>query len=275
MNTEKLYHYTYIITNIIENKYYIGCRSCNIHPSKDLGVKYFSSSKDKEFIQDQKLNPQNYKYKVIAIFDSRALAVHLEVKLHNIHNVAVNPCFYNRSKQTTVGWDTTGVVPWNKGIPRTEEVKQKLREANTGKKLSEAARKKMSEFQKGRPKSAEHRRKIGESQKGKVISDYVRACSSAAHKGKKVVHSEETRKKLSESKKGIKHPQAKLANIYKQSSNELIAENVVLSEWVVGTIYDRAALSRTAWADRTLPSTAKNQHFHKGIYALFVKSKTA
>lgn len=273
MNTEKLYHYTYIITNVVENKYYIGCRSSKVPPEKDLGTKYFSSSKDKEFVKDQKLNPQNYKYKIIATFDSKLLAINLEIKLHNIHNVGVNPSFYNRAKQTTLGWDTTGVVPWNKGVPRTEEVKQKLREANTGRKLSDAAKKKMSEFQKGRPKSAEHRRKIGESQKGKVISDYVRACSSAANKGKKVVHSEETRKKLSECRKGIKHPLAKLANIYKQGTNELIAENVVLSEWVVGTIYDRAALSRTAWADRTLPSTAKNQHFHKGVYALFTKSK--
>lgn len=128
MNTEQLYHYTYIITNVVENKYYIGCRSSKALPEKDLGTKYFSSSRNKEFIKDQKLNLQNYKYKVIAEFSSRALAVDLEIKLHNIHNVAVNPCFYNRSKQTSVGWDTTGL----KGRVVSEETRAKIGKANKG-----------------------------------------------------------------------------------------------------------------------------------------------
>lgn len=142
MNTEKLYHYTYIITNVIENKYYIGCRSCAVRPENDLGVRYFSSSKDKKFLKDQKLNPQNYKYKVIAEFSSRALALDLEIKLHNIHNVAVNPCFYNRSKQTSVGWDTAGRVC-------TEETKKKISLAQIGKTIPLEVRLKHSEAIKG------------------------------------------------------------------------------------------------------------------------------
>ena len=49
-------HYVYRITNIILKKYYYGVRSCRIEPKKDLGHKYFSSSTDKLFIQDQKRN---------------------------------------------------------------------------------------------------------------------------------------------------------------------------------------------------------------------------
>jgi len=58
------YHYVYRITNILTNKHYYGSRSCNILPKNDLGFKYFSSSKDNDFIIDQKINPQNYKYKI-------------------------------------------------------------------------------------------------------------------------------------------------------------------------------------------------------------------
>ena len=133
MSTDKLYHYTYIITNIVKNKYYIGCRSSRVIPSKDLGIKYFSSSKDKEFVADQKANPQNYKYKIIATFDSKLLAINLEIKLHNIHNVGVNPSFYNRAKQTSVGWDTTGVKR-----PISEETKIKIRLANKGRTVPRA-----------------------------------------------------------------------------------------------------------------------------------------
>ena len=63
-------HYVYRITNIKINKHYYGTRtSKNRSPNEDIGIYYFSSSKDKEFIQDQKSNPSDYKYKVLNIFD--------------------------------------------------------------------------------------------------------------------------------------------------------------------------------------------------------------
>lgn len=102
------YHYTYRITNIVEHKHYYGTRSSKVKPENDLGVKYFSSSKDIDFIKDQKKNPRNYKYKIIKISKTRKEAIELEIKLHNKFNVGVNESFYNRCKQTSSGWDTTG-----------------------------------------------------------------------------------------------------------------------------------------------------------------------
>ena len=65
------YHYTYRITNILLKLHYYGVRtSKDILPKKDLGIKYFSSSTNKEFIKDQKSNPQNYKYKIIRIYST-------------------------------------------------------------------------------------------------------------------------------------------------------------------------------------------------------------
>ena len=49
------FHYLYRITNLVENKHYYGIRTSKTTlPQYDLGIKYFSSSKDKEFKKDQK-----------------------------------------------------------------------------------------------------------------------------------------------------------------------------------------------------------------------------
>lgn len=96
--------YVYRITNILMKKYYYGFRQCRILPKDDLGIKYFSSSKDNDFILDQKNNKNNYKYKIIKIFDNKYDAINLEIKLHRKFNVAKNDLFYNKSNQTSVGF---------------------------------------------------------------------------------------------------------------------------------------------------------------------------
>ena len=110
MPSKTIYHYTYRITNLIEGKHYYGSRSSEIPPVEDLGKNYVSSSKNKDFIKDQKENPQNYKYKVIKIFDTREEAISFEIKLHDKFDVGVNESFYNKAKQTSVKFDTTGMV---------------------------------------------------------------------------------------------------------------------------------------------------------------------
>lgn len=101
------YHYVYRISNITENIHYYGVRNSKVHPHDDIGVIYFSSSSNANFINDQKKNPLNYKYKVIKICNDRTSAISLEIKLHNRFNVGANESFYNRAKQTSTGWDTT------------------------------------------------------------------------------------------------------------------------------------------------------------------------
>lgn len=99
-------HYTYLISNIKENKHYIGSRTCkkNSTPETDLGFKYFSSSTDEEFIQDQKVNPQDYTYQIINRFQLRKEAVWNEICLHKIFDVGVNPDFYNKVRQASNGF---------------------------------------------------------------------------------------------------------------------------------------------------------------------------
>jgi hypothetical protein len=69
----------------------------------------------------------------------------------------------------------------NKGLVRSEETKQKIREANLGKKHSE-----------------EHKRKISEQSKGRLHTDESKLKISQANLGRK--HSDETKRKISEIK---------------------------------------------------------------------------
>jgi len=104
-----MYNYVYRITNKVLNKHYYGVRSSLCHPTEDLGITYLSSSADKLFITDQKANPDNYKYKIVKICASRVIALKLEVLLHTRFKVASNTSFYNKSNQTSTGFDTLGV----------------------------------------------------------------------------------------------------------------------------------------------------------------------
>lgn len=89
-------HYTYRITDKLLNMHYYGVRTCSCDPSKDIGYRYFSSSKDSSFISRQKNTRSDFKYKVISEFPTRDAALLHEAKLHDRLDVAHNPLFYNK-----------------------------------------------------------------------------------------------------------------------------------------------------------------------------------
>lgn len=119
----KKYHYVYRITHLVEGKHYYGVRSSNVHPSKDIGIKYFSSSTNKEFINEQKKNPQNFKYKVVRIYPDRERAALLEINLHAKFNVSHNESFINLAKACAVGMGAVNV--YEQWANYTEEQYQK------------------------------------------------------------------------------------------------------------------------------------------------------
>jgi|GEM_PF-2372868 hypothetical protein len=176
------FHYVYRITNTKLNKHYYGVRTSKIKPSNDIGFKYFSSSTDEDFMEDQKDNPTHYKYKVVSIFETRECALLMEIKLHAKFNVGINESFYNKCKQTSVGWDTTG----------------------TSFNLSEAAKNKISKALKGRIFSEEHRNNIGIAGLGRIHKTHSKKMMSINSSGDKnpmfnKKHSTESINKMKES----------------------------------------------------------------------------
>lgn len=131
------YHYVYRITNIIHKMHYYGTRSSSVEPNMDLGIKYFSSSRNSDFIRDQKANKQNYKYKIVGVFETRNKAISLEIRLHSRFNVKKNSSFYNMSNQTATGFDAIGKK-------LSKEHIEKLKRVNAG-----------NQHNKGRKHSAE------------------------------------------------------------------------------------------------------------------------
>lgn len=102
-------YYIYRITDLYLNKHYYGSRKpkSNRLPEDDLGVHYFSSSRDSEFINEQHANPARFKYKVIHRNLSALDANRLECKYHEKFDVARNPSFYNKCRQTSSKWMCT------------------------------------------------------------------------------------------------------------------------------------------------------------------------
>ena len=234
------YHYTYRITNIRENKHYYGSRSSNKLPSEDIGIYYFSSSSDKEFIKDQKENPKNYKYKIVYIFPSRKLATSLEIKLHNRFNVGINESFYNRSKQTSNRFDRTGIYHSeetkekisrnnkgkNLGFIHSEETKDKLRKHHAnfkgnnnpfyGKKHSEESLNKMKLW----VPSIETRLNMRNAQKGKIINENQR---NALLISAKLKPSKETKEKMRLAQQKAKYKRIKPITIYNEKSESVLS----------------------------------------------------
>jgi len=104
------YHYTYCVTEIATNRMYIGARSSKVQPIDDIGVKYFTSSFDKDFRHNFKSKPELYKCEILGVYANRKDAILNEIKLHNKNCVATNTNFINRVKQTSVGYDSTGTI---------------------------------------------------------------------------------------------------------------------------------------------------------------------
>ena len=104
----KKYHYVYRSFEV-GGREYIGIRTCNCLPEED--TTYFGSFKDKTFKPTEKT--------ILFVCKTRQEVAEIEIELHDFFDVAVNPQFANRSKQTSTKFDRTGVSP-------SEETRKKL-----------------------------------------------------------------------------------------------------------------------------------------------------
>jgi len=183
---------------------YIGSRGCKCLPEDDY--KYYGSFHDKTFNPTQKI--------ILGVYESRKDAYEAEILLHEFYDVARNPHFANRSKQTSTKFTLApGVRVYDKnfkdkiskihkGKVLSEETKEKIRQANLGKSLSKETIEKMKESMKDYKHSEETKEKIRQANTGKVFTEEHRKnmSNSNANKGKKLPQT--TREKIRKANSG-------------------------------------------------------------------------
>lgn len=155
-------HYVYLLQNRVNGMCYIGVRSCRgtIWDDSYMGSSTAMTQEDKD----------NCNKIILARFGNRKDAVDYEIEMHSKFDVGRNPLFYNRAKQTSTGFDTTGRVMSEEERIRRGEI-QKIRfieqgSPTKGKKLSEEHKKKISEVHKGKTRPQKTKQLISEKAKG-------------------------------------------------------------------------------------------------------------
>lgn len=161
------YHYVYRSYEPL-GRSYIGKRTCLCFPENDTD--YMGSYSEEDFFPTQK--------EILAICESSEHALEVEIFFHEFYDVAKNPSFANKAKQTSKFFNA-------EGVPKTRQHKEKI---------SAALR--------GTSKSQSHRLNLSLSKRGKTASESCRLAQIAAVKGKP--KSEEHKRKLAEASRGRK-----------------------------------------------------------------------
>ena len=212
----KKFNFVYIVTNLIDNKQYIGS-----HETNNLNDRYLGGGVYIKY-EVKKLGKQNFKIEILKECENIRDARNLEEFYIKKYNTLI-PNGYNKSKSGGIcgksDWNHSdesikkikeshiGQIPWNKGKINilSEETKEKMRLSHLGKKHSEETKKRISNNSKGiiRNHSAETKQKIGLANKGKKRSPEQIERIRLSKIGKTL--SESSKNKLSKSKTGTKH----------------------------------------------------------------------
>jgi len=165
---------------------YIGKRTCLCLPEEDID--YLGSYSDPGFYPSQK--------EILAICESSEDALNLEMFFHEFYDVARNPMFANRAKQTSKYFNV-------EGVPKTDDHKSKIKQALTGKK-----------------KSAEHCKKLSTAKKGKPVSENCKTAQLKSVKG--IPKTDDHRQKIGLAVTGkTQGPEARKKMAQKRTENNL------------------------------------------------------
>lgn len=206
--------YTYLIKFIPTDQVYYGVRyKKGCHPKEFWQENgYFTSSKVVHELIDE-YGPEWFEYEIRQTFDDVNKALLWEETVLQRMEVVKSNKWLNRTDRKI--FDNRGVKKTpehiekvrqaNKGKNISDETRQKLREANLGKKQSKETieKRKQSRIENGYTHSLETRNKISESHKGKIVKEETKQKLRELNLGKQ--HSEKTKQKISEIGKGRKH----------------------------------------------------------------------
>ena len=199
--------YTYLIAWTDHNVFYYGVRwSSTIEgktPEQDLWVDYFTSSKYVHEFREEHGEPD--RIEVRKVFDSADRALEWEMKFLNKIKAIDNQNFLNQSCGN-------GVWKRRKGHNHSIKTRNKISRSLKGRKLSNETKRKLSEVRLGKklgPFTEEHKANISKALKGRNNwwNDKVNKNKDKIektrqkHLGSK--RTEKTRRRISESKKGL------------------------------------------------------------------------
>lgn len=144
-----MFHYTYLIQSIDSDMRYIGVRSSSIPPIED--TEYWGSSKHLP-----KDVATTHRKIILKIHPTREEAVAHEILLHTLNDVAANTNYYNKAKQTSVGFDTSG-------IPLSDSMKEKISNTLKNREFTQEHLDKIKAAITGRTFSEEHKSNLSKS----------------------------------------------------------------------------------------------------------------
>lgn len=153
-------HYVYLLQSKVSDMNYIGVRTCKCKIGDDP---YMGSSR--HMTQEDKSSCNKI---ILKRFSTRKEAVAYEVELHGLFDVARNPQFWNKAKQTVTGFDTGGRI-------LTDDA-ERLRRSNSQKERYA----KYGHHGTGKKQTAEHRRNAALSRTGRKLSKATKAKMSAS-----------------------------------------------------------------------------------------------
>lgn len=212
------YIYTYV--NKQSQKTYIGSRSrYTTTAQEDFNIKYKSSSKNKEFLNDMQsgllegqiiliINCENAPKKIVELEHKMIKEYWNKFGKSASYNHYCNGKFSmagsHHSQELCEKWSVERQGERNPAFGRklTEEQKEHLRQfkgekaSKYGKKESIETRIKKSKALKGREFTEEQKKKLSQAQRNKVVSEETKLKISKATKGRK--KSQETKRKISE-----------------------------------------------------------------------------
>lgn len=155
-----------LISNV-EEKFYIGARSCSCEVDEDsyMGSSSVMTKEDKD----------NCDKLVLKEFGTRKEAIAYEVELHNQFEVNTNEKFWNKAKQTSTGFDTTGrVMSDEEKLMRGVIQKERFKNGHhcTGVALTKEHKQKISQGLLGKVHSTETKNKIQKAHRDRAVNHW-------------------------------------------------------------------------------------------------------
>jgi hypothetical protein len=174
--------YTYLIKHRPSGKVYYGFRCANkVEPLDDLWKQYFTSSPGVQKLIEE-TGADSFDTEIRRIFETKAQAVAWETRVLQRCKVLQDDRWLN---QNVAGY----IVP-------TDESRKKISNYHKDKPKSEEHKQKMREAQKGKPKKST----VYQTREYKALMSKIKSGKGNARYGVEV--SEETRRRISEAKKG-------------------------------------------------------------------------